>query len=150
MLTPKIHIFTYYFYLCILYVSTEWFCKCVCRWAFSWLWSSVVPQQGHKNLKPRQVNPIILLVNTVFAAYNFFHTWPLRKTHWMIMLCQVMLHTILWQQEWNCQCSSVLLCIFVGLKWHNTETHVEVETQKTDRLKSGNIKPMWQVVSSIM
>lgn len=67
----------------------------------------------------------------------------------MIMLCQAVLHTILWQQEWNSQCSSVLLRIFVGLKLHNTETHVEVETQKTDWLKSRNIKPMWQVVSSI-
>lgn len=94
-----------------------------------------------------------LLVNTVFAAYSFFHTWPLRKTHWMIVLCQAMLHTILWQQEWNSRCSSVLLssgCIFGGFKLHNTETHTEVEAQNTGWLKGENIKLMWEVVSSSM
>lgn len=90
-----------------------------------------------------------LLVNTVFAAYSFFHTWPLRKTHWMIVLCQAMLHTILWQQEWNSQCSSVLLSSgwLGGFKLHNTETHTEVEAQNTGWLKGENIKLMWEVVS---
>lgn len=81
-----------------------------------------------------------LLVNTVFAAYSFFHTWPLRKTHWMIVLCQAMLHTILWQQEWNSQCSSVLLSSgwFLVVSNYITQKLTEVGSTKywlTERWK---------------